>query len=167
VCIAFSRNAGPHSLVACYSVFKDRAPPLDAEPSSTSSLDCLAGVARTSGLHQGGRLLPLPPLPVKCDSLTFSPEMRRTARGRCLDQPLQLVKPASEFLSAACSARARLLPPHRVSRQGLRRFSSPSSLAGAYFPAPYGYLQPPRRLRLPRCVARGRFLVPLTSFVKK
>jgi len=55
VCIAFSRNAGPHSLVACYSDFKDRAPSPDAEQSSESSLDCLADVTKTTGLLQGGR----------------------------------------------------------------------------------------------------------------
>jgi hypothetical protein len=112
VCIAFSRNAGPHSLVACYSVFKDRAPPLDAEPSSVSSLECLAGVARTTGLRQGGRRIYLShPGSSSANLRLSSPELHLTARGRCLDQPLPPVKHSTETFSAACLARGATSTP--------------------------------------------------------
>ena len=83
VCIAFSRNAGPHSLVACYSVFKDRAPSPDTEPSSVSSLECLVGVASTTGLRQGrAAYLHQPPRRVKRSSPAFSARWRRPRQRR-------------------------------------------------------------------------------------
>lgn len=112
MCIAFSRNAGPHSLVACYSVFKDRATPLDAEPSSVSSLDGLVGVARTTGLLQGGRRIYIRCPGSSSALLRFlQPELHRTARGRCLDQPLRPVKPTAEPCSAVLLARGATSTP--------------------------------------------------------
>jgi hypothetical protein len=94
VCIAFSRNAGPHSLVACYSVFKDRAPSPEMEPSSNPSLDCLAGVAKTTDLLQGGRRIYYRrPGSSRGISNFFNRWSRLvTAEGRCLHQPPPPVK---------------------------------------------------------------------------
>jgi hypothetical protein len=133
-----------------------------------SSLECLAGVARTTGLRQGGgRIYIRHPGSSRGDFQRLPLELLPTARGRLLDQPLAPVKPAAETVSAACLEGARLLPLHRVPRQAPLRSSSPSvPVGGRCFP-PWGPRQPPRTVLLPRCVARGRFLCPLRGPVKK
>jgi hypothetical protein len=60
MCLQTQRNAGPHSSYACYSVFKDRAPPPSRAFRSSPSPDH-RGVAKTTVLRQGGSgLRPLP-----------------------------------------------------------------------------------------------------------
>jgi hypothetical protein len=141
VCIAFSRNAGPHSLVACYSVFKDRATPLDAEPSSVSSLDCLVGVARTTGLLQGGRRI------YYRRPGQSSAVLQLSAAGAAPDCERSMFRSTSSTrqaylrdCSAVLLARGATSTPHRVSRQ------APWRLFFRRRDAPRGAASTPRRV---------------------
>lgn len=73
---------------------------------------CLVGVARTTGLLQGGRRIYIRCPGSSSALLRFlQPELHRTARGRCLDQPLRPVKPTAEPCSAVLLARGATSTP--------------------------------------------------------